>query len=627
MTADLPWEAHESVFKENLLGSLKNGQGALKQLRKFEKALTFELLTELHSIEGIVSRIGDLSLQDPVLSLRLLNLERRVSALFSQLVPFRSHIWRETSEWPSAANHLANVIRSHSTWAKGWRRTWEQRELTTKRWPSTFVPQYQVLTLASNLSKTEIEASSCSVLETIGTDTETDFDPDKVLDSGKARVVHRPMREHSGSAQVQRWGCAALHTLSRNELQCAAIVALGGVELLIDAMNFLRSDVEVYQFGFSALGNLASCIAVRSRIVELGGIDVIIRGMTRFSAVSQVQTGACAALRNLALDDPTSRLLGEFEAVSLVCQAMRTWPEDKELQRVACGALGNLATVADNRQRVVDMGGVFLTSAAMSAFREDVEIQRSGCYCVHNLAVNDDNRRRIAASGGLHLVSTAMQHHLTDCELQRQACGILRNFAETEELRQSVRDLGGVLLAYEAMTAHPDDNEVQVRGCGALRGLACFVDVPAAAQEEATEIESMRESLQKDPRNVEVHRQVCAILRSLSLDEENTETILSKGGIDLVITVMEENPEDADVQQSGCGALCNIARSETCRERIRNLGGSEIVRKAMTLHASNPVVTHIGYDALWNLALKSEYRPKTGMEVTTSTLDRQRRDG
>ena len=80
----------------------------------------------------------------------------------------------------------------------------------------------------------------------------------------------------SATLEVQRWGCAALHTLSRNELQCAAIVALGGVELLIDAMNFLRSDVEVYQFGFSALGNLASCIAVRSRIVELGGIDALV---------------------------------------------------------------------------------------------------------------------------------------------------------------------------------------------------------------------------------------------------------------------------------------------------------------------------------------------------------------
>ncbi|KNC85537.1 hypothetical protein SARC_02298 [Sphaeroforma arctica JP610] len=153
-----------------------------------------------------------------------------------------------------------------------------------------------------------------------------------------------------------------------------------------------------------------------------------------------------------------------------------------------------------------------------------------------------------------------MRHFAHDASVQRYCCMIYRsltfNRADNQRL---VVEIGVVPLIYKAIAKFPDSPEV-----------------PAAA--------------------------FMCIQNITWLVESNRNSIVTDGGLLIIIDSMRAHSDNVDVQKWGCGALQNLACCFQCTSLLIQKGSLRLVLQAMATHLADPIVQNYGLGVLRNIS-------------------------
>ena len=120
---------------------------------------------------------------------------------------------------------------------------------------------------------------------------------------------------------------------------------VGGVECIFAAVKEHLADAEIQEWGCKALHNLAcNNDTLRRSLIQQGALAAITDAMREHGDNAGVQQEGCVALASLAKDDEHAKnQLERMDGVQLVIAALRTHKDDAEMQRWGFKALRSLA--------------------------------------------------------------------------------------------------------------------------------------------------------------------------------------------------------------------------------------------------------------------------------------------
>lgn len=138
---------------------------------------------------------------------------------------------------------------------------------------------------------------------------------------------------------VQERGCERLWILSWDDENALAIGRVGGIRVLLNALQVFASNGHLQQCGCETLQNLAAVSDWNRReIADMGGIALVVQAMVRHSHHAGIQQSACSALSNLAA---AKDLQGDIVRVGLsaILLAARNFAEHASVVAAATEAV------------------------------------------------------------------------------------------------------------------------------------------------------------------------------------------------------------------------------------------------------------------------------------------------
>ncbi|CAH1254616.1 ARMC6 [Branchiostoma lanceolatum] len=207
--------------------------------------------------------------------------------------------------------------------------------------------------LETHGSRADVVRSACTVMRVLT------FDDDIRVPFGKAHEHAKMMvTEHKAletllaslAACIGDTGttadiCLTLSRLAvRNEF-CQAIVDLGGLDLVLNAMRENVRHQALASRGISLLKAIAGNDDVKTKIVQAGGMELIITALNIHIGVALVCEEGCAALCALALrNTDNAKAIMAANGAETVVQAMKVHMDKSSVQKQGCMALRNLVS-------------------------------------------------------------------------------------------------------------------------------------------------------------------------------------------------------------------------------------------------------------------------------------------
>ncbi|PIK39067.1 putative armadillo repeat-containing protein 6-like [Apostichopus japonicus] len=157
-------------------------------------------------------------------------------------------------------------------------------------------------------------------------------------------------------------GCLAV----RNEF-CQKIVDLGGLKYVSSAMSEHMSNQLMMKQIISMTKAIAGNDNVKVAIVSVGGVPLILQALQTHIRVAQVGEAGCSALAAISLRNPkNANAIMSCGAAEIIVQVMSVHPQKPGVQKAACMAVRNL--VARSReycQCFIEAGAETLIRQAM----------------------------------------------------------------------------------------------------------------------------------------------------------------------------------------------------------------------------------------------------------------------
>lgn len=457
--------------------------------------------------------------------------------------------------------------------------------------------------------------------------------PAKTLD-----LIIEALATSDATAEVQSWGCGVLRErcgTGSGPAQAsvkAKIVALGGVEAVLRALEGHLTSEAVQESACAALGNFAfDDPTIARRIVVAGGVRAVLAALQGHPKVEELQGWAFFCLRNLAVAAPACQAeLLAGDAVRLVLLGIGSYPKAKKVQGCGCAVLGILAGAsAEVRAQIAALGGVDLILDGLQKHPDVVKVQGCGWAALGNLfSDNADTRKRFASLGGIDLVIGALKAHISDSEVQISGLGALRNFVRDVDSIDAVVAAGGVEVVASAVHAHMELDQAQLLGMTTLQavvadGVSCRRRnqgsvVSCAGVELAIKAMATHHSSPK------LHEMTCDLLRCVVAEGFATgqKQLVAVNGMEALLCSMRGQPLLAPLQLSCCLALENVAAVDANnRERIFAFPSSpEILLEALRNHIEHAMIQATACNLIRSLARDSPERRR--ILVTLSAVDR-----
>lgn len=183
----------------------------------------------------------------------------------------------------------------------------------------------------------------------------TAFGEEFVTEDGIKAAVFAISRHESAAVLLQI--LHALATLTRSNTGCDRFDSLNGVaEVVVRTMIAHRDTAEIQAVTCIVLDNW--CILGDDkrtlRIVAAGGIEAVLWAMNRHRLDVEVQASACRLLQEMASYQPADL----SSTIDTVVKAMNTHPSSAEVQHFGCGVLLNLAQNSKARcAAIIGAGG------------------------------------------------------------------------------------------------------------------------------------------------------------------------------------------------------------------------------------------------------------------------------
>mmetsp|Transcript_119440 Transcript_119440/g.337982 ORF Transcript_119440/g.337982 Transcript_119440/m.337982 type:complete len:781 (+) Transcript_119440:70-2412(+) len=156
-----------------------------------------------------------------------------------------------------------------------------------------------------------------------------------------------------------------------------------------------------------------SVLDARRAVIAYGGIDAVLQAMEKHRNSVSIQQAGSAVLRLFASADPSTckKLAGHSEVVRALLDAMRSQPGSAAVQVNCFCALHSLATSSeDSKAMIKKQGGIHEAVAAMRLHASTPQVQERCCLLICSLVPLDvEDNRLLAEVGGMDAVIKAMR--------------------------------------------------------------------------------------------------------------------------------------------------------------------------------------------------------------------------
>ena len=389
----------------------------------------------------------------------------------------------------------------------------------------------------------------------------------------------------------------------------------------VEILNVMRDyphDIEVQSAALHELSEVELSEADNTALAQIGGIDVICKAMEAFPDALLLQTAGCRAVWNASGTPQNQHDFVEEQVLDLILQDMETFLEDASLQEQAMAALANLAALQVNLEIMVERGVVELVVQSMNKHGEEPQVQLKGCLVIANLSSHPTKlKKTIMDKGGGNALVIAMVIHQNEAELQEKALRGLRNLsANCDENKVELTNIGGIDAVIGAMRVHRDAASVQEAGAWTLSNLGGNVDSNALIG-DCGGVDVIIRAMWVHSDTVSVLEWCCRALYTMALNERNSEMILEVGGITAVINAMQAHVDDsAVVQEMGCAILCSLSRDDQCKMRIVDEEALDAIVLAMVLYSEEPRVQERGCQVLLKVTIPENLRSMQASNAT-----------
>jgi hypothetical protein len=202
----------------------------------------------------------------------------------------------------------------------------------------------------------------------------------------------------------------------------APIVAGGGVELAVGAMQQFSDVADIQVTGAGVLNNLSGSGQFDAEVQAGGALEVCLAALRKFTDKLDVQRAVCGAIMNMSCGEVSAEVVWQGGA-ELLLSACTRWGGDRELLRLALGALENITFVADNVKSVMESetDPVPLCIDVMMRFdggTEDEDVQEAALGVLFRLADPQHNngvalrvKQAIIDGGGIDLANRAVERY------------------------------------------------------------------------------------------------------------------------------------------------------------------------------------------------------------------------
>lgn len=124
-----------------------------------------------------------------------------------------------------------------------------------------------------------ITAEGCRTLQNATADNPVYRD--SAVKVGALEIVLAAMRKYFNDRYLQRVGCGALHSLTKNNLSHSVrmVTELGGVQTIVDGMKSFPDSIRLQMWACIAINNLSQWETQKERIVDAGALAVLVNAL------------------------------------------------------------------------------------------------------------------------------------------------------------------------------------------------------------------------------------------------------------------------------------------------------------------------------------------------------------
>jgi hypothetical protein len=293
--------------------------------------------------------------------------------------------------------------------------------------------------LASFPSNERLQAAACKALSHLSVDQESRT---LIAANGGTKLVVNAMNMNSENVDLQESACVALLNLSAD----ADEQILADAKLIETVIQMMRKNPDVSKLqekGLGVLQNLSMrSLAAKREIAKLGGIDIILYAINMFMGSPEVLERAFTTMWSLALLDSNQEAIATAGGVDLVLNGMMAQLNSPGVQKQACGCLCTLSSNSQNNSLIRDADGVDVIVYAMWTHYDSVAVLSEACRALSSIAVDlHTNEAIIAQDGEINAIITAMRRFPNSAKLQQNACLALQNLLLSPESVDPVKYL------------------------------------------------------------------------------------------------------------------------------------------------------------------------------------------
>ena len=318
-----------------------------------------------------------------------------------------------------------------------------------------------------------------------------------------------------------------------------------------------KSDVPKVQFlACENLRKIASTAEISAKVIELGGIDMIIRAMQNHPNKTIVQAEACNALGHFVWVDPSNgEKIVENGGLHLLVDVMNRLGTNAKVQQQGCGAFRALSCDKVNAQHIKEVGGIHVVLASMVRNPMKAQVQKEGCLFLQNMMMHsDETAPEVSKAGVIPGIVYAMSSNQGLTELQDAACSVLSNLALDQKTRRAILKAEAIPMIVSSLEKC-DQVHVKAVACRALERLATDCPEIQEAATDAGTVQSVLSAIKTFPNEVDLFNAACGLLKQIAAYGDNALLILNEGGVERIISMMDENSKSPVVQYVSCSLL------------------------------------------------------------------------
>jgi hypothetical protein len=399
-------------------------------------------------------------------------------------------------------------------------------------------------------------------------------------------------------------GLAFLRRMMHKHAQSGPDWTLHVVRTVMEALQHKDASMMPHRqlYGCWALAKLAAQPELVDAIVSLDG-HLVILGLLHATSQTNpdLMVHACKALAYLAPSlrhEPSANY--REDAVQAVLETLRAHPQHDRVQQYGMMALVALATHgAAEKAWLHSNTWLAVAKKVLNTSPDDGrEAKPFALMLLATLCSRPEHAQAVAAEETLlPSVLATMAANMEAENFQKYGCKLLAVLGERHPAAVwAHRTAAQRVIA--AMTTHPRCEPIQQYGCLALM---CLAVQPAGRSDilAACGTSVAAKLLLTFCHNNVVAKTACNIFRHLPLEKSflaNSDVIRS------VILAMKTHPEDAEVQHYGCAALKLVAANNTekCNE-IVSKDGIDVILSALLNHSKSRDVVVQGCTVLLEL--------------------------